>query len=303
MFTLIVLATILPLSAAQHVCTETPEVHPQFPTWKCTTSGGCINSSISCTTSGGDVDPTLCPEEATCAQNCAIEGANYTSSGISTSGDSMTLHQYVTINGVTSNTSPRLRRRELQFDVNVSTPVCGENGALYLSEMDHTGSRTSTSLARPNLAPGIAMHSALACCNEMDIWETNTNASALTPHPCEGDTCDKSGCGFNPYAMVDHTYYGNGDTIDILQPFTVVTQFTLTEFRRIYIQKGQIIHNAVSSSGLDSRTADCGSSGPCDAQAGNLLTIEAQNLGSYTTFSNIRWETLVPHSPTTAPRL
>lgn len=63
-----------------------------------------------------------------------------------------------------------------------------------------------------------------ACCNEMDIWETNANASALTPHPCEGDTCDKSGCGFNPYAMGDHTYYGNGDTIDTLQPFTVVTQ-------------------------------------------------------------------------------
>ena len=130
---------------------------------------------MSCTTSSGNVDPTLYPEEATCAQNSATEGANYASSGISISGDPMTLHQYVTIDGVTSNISPRvyllsddgdyeslqLLGREFQFDVDLSTPVCGENGALYLSEMDHTGRRTSTSLARPTVAPGIALHSAL----------------------------------------------------------------------------------------------------------------------------------------------
>jgi cellulase len=81
----------------------------------------------------------------------------------------------------------------------------------------------------------------------MDIWEANANATALTPHPCEGNTCDSSGCGFNPYAMGDQTYYGNGDTVDTLQPFSVITQFytddtttsgSLTEIRRLYIQNG-----------------------------------------------------------------
>jgi cellulase len=99
----------------------------------------------------------------------------------------------------------------------------------------------------------------------MDIWEANANATALTPHPCEGNTCDKSGCGFNPYAQGNHAYYGNGGTVNTLQPFTVITQFytndntttgTLTEIRRLYIQNGKLIQNAVSTStGLDSITA------------------------------------------------
>lgn len=387
-FAFIALSSVLPLVAAQQVGTETPEVHPSLPTWKCTTSGGCvqqntsialdwsyhwihqINSSTSCTTASG-VDPTLCPDEETCAMNCAIEGADYASSGISTSDDALTLHQYVTNNGVTSNASPRvyllgddgdyvslqLLGQELRFDVDVSTLVCGENGALYLSEMDGTGGRSQYNPGAANYGSGYCdaqcpvgtwINGTLntdgqgACCNEMDIWEANANATALTPHPCQGDTCDKSGCGFNPYAMGQTSYYGNGDTVDTLQPFSVITQFytndnttsgTLTEIRRLYIQNGQVIQNAVSSSGLDSITADwcsssdssaaslgglttmgealgrgmtlvfsiwndagqfmnwldSGSSGPCDANAGNPTTIQSQTPGTYTTWSNIRW--------------
>jgi cellulase len=80
------LAAVLSLAAAQQIGNYTPEVHPQLPTWKCTTSGGCIqqNTSIvldynyryihevgayrSCITSSG-VNATLCPNEAECAQN------------------------------------------------------------------------------------------------------------------------------------------------------------------------------------------------------------------------------------------
>lgn len=100
---------LFPLVAAQQIGTNTPEVHPQLQTWKC---GSCVqqNTSIvldynyrwihevngitSCTTSNG-VNTALCPNEAECAQNCAAEGANYASSGIVTSGDSLTLHQFV----------------------------------------------------------------------------------------------------------------------------------------------------------------------------------------------------------------
>jgi hypothetical protein len=47
--------------------------------------------------------------------------------------------------------------------------------------------------------------------------------------------------------MGDQTYYGNGDTVDTLQLFSVITQFytddnttsgSLTEIRRLYIQNG-----------------------------------------------------------------
>ena len=342
-FAYIALASVLPLVAAQQIGTETPEVHPSLPTWKCTTSGGCVqqntsvaldwgvhwihkvNSSTSCTTSSGGVDPTLCPDEATCAMNCAIEGADYATSGVSTSGDSMTLHQYVTNNGATSNASPRvyllgddgdyvsfqLLGQELRFDVDVSTLVCGENGALYLSEMDNTGGRSQYNPGGANYGSGycdaqcpvgtwingtLNTDSQGACCNEMDIWEANANATALTPHPCQGDTCDKGGCGFNPYAMGDQTYYGNGDTVDTLQPFTVITQFytndnttsgILVEIRRLYIQNGNIIQNAVSSSGLDSITADwCTSSDSSAASLGGLTTMgEALGRGMTLVFS------------------
>jgi cellulase len=110
------LAAIVPLVIAQQIGTVTPEVHPQLPTWKCTTSGGCVqqNTSVvldwgfhainsvsspstSCTTSSGGVSSSLCPSEATCAQNCAVEGANYAQSGVSVSGNALTLREYLNL--------------------------------------------------------------------------------------------------------------------------------------------------------------------------------------------------------------
>lgn len=154
----------LGLATAQQPGTVTPEVHPQLTTSKCTTAGGCVvqNTSVvldfgyrwlhtadyeSCTTSGG-INSTLCPDEATCAKNCVVEGANYTQSGISTSGSSMTMSQYIPSSSGVSNASPRvylldnesqdyvsfqLLGQEFTFDVDLSTLPCGENGALYLS--------------------------------------------------------------------------------------------------------------------------------------------------------------------------
>nr|AAM54071.1 endo-1,4-beta-glucanase [Aspergillus nidulans] len=130
-----------------------------------------------------------------------------------------------------------------------------------------------------------------ACCNEMDIWEANSRSTGFTPHAClyepeetegrgvyecasedecdsagENDgICDKWGCGFNPYALGNTEYYGRGQgfEVDTKEPFTVVTQFltddgtstgALTDIRRLYIQNGQVIENAVVSSGADSLT-------------------------------------------------
>jgi cellulase len=131
----------------------------------------------------------------------------------------------------------------------------------------------------------------------MDIWEANANATAYTPHPCEGDSCDPNGCGFNPYAQGVHGYYGNGGTVDTLKPMTVITQFytndntvtgTLSEVRRLYIQDGKVIKNAVSTStGLDSVTADwCVSSDSYAANLGGLTTMgEALGRGMVLIFS------------------
>lgn len=75
-----------------------------------------------------------------------------------------------------------------------------------------------------------------SCCAEMDIWEANLDATAVTPHPCspgaqyrctEGTdcttVCDQAGCDFNSYRMSNTTFYGTGMTLDTSKLMTVVT--------------------------------------------------------------------------------
>jgi cellulose 1,4-beta-cellobiosidase len=112
-----------------------------------------------------------------------------------------------------------------------------------------------------------------ACCNEMDIWEANSMAAAVTPHVCSGSggqtrcsvtdcgdgdnryngVCDKDGCDFNSYRQGDPSFLGKGKTVNTNSPITVVTQFltnnnstsgTLTEIRRLYVQGGKTIANS-----------------------------------------------------------
>jgi cellulose 1,4-beta-cellobiosidase len=108
-----------------------------------------------------------------------------------------------------------------------------------------------------------------ACCAEMDIWESNSQATAYTAHPCtvnseyrcdsngkecggfkEGrdqGVCDQDGCDFNSYRMGDKTFWGPGLTVDSNKPMTVVTQFVgspVTEIKRKYVQGGKVIDNS-----------------------------------------------------------
>jgi cellulose 1,4-beta-cellobiosidase len=116
-----------------------------------------------------------------------------------------------------------------------------------------------------------------SCCTEVDIFEGNGKATAMTAHSCQhpgffeckdhlecGDdtkglhykgVCDKDGCDFNPHRMGLHEFYGKGKTIDTSRPFTAVTQFITTdgtddgdlkEIRRVYIQDGKEIANPAS---------------------------------------------------------
>jgi len=112
------------------------------------------------------------------------------------------------------------------------------------------------------------------CCTEMDIWESNAAATAVTPHVCtvKGQTrcesptqcgdapdnryngvCDKDGCDFNSFRMGNKTFLGPQKLVDTSKPFTVVTQFitndgsdsgTLSKINRIYVQNGQVIQNS-----------------------------------------------------------
>jgi len=260
--------------------------------------------------------------------------ADYTSMGVSTSGNAVTMYHYVKTGSTYTAASPRiyllgadgnyvlmsLLNQELSVDVDYSTLPCGENGAFYLSEMAANGGGSAGS--------GSGYCDAQcqgSCCNEMDVLEANEMATAMTPHPCKGNTCDSSGCGYNPYASGLHSFWGPGMTVDTSKPFTVVTQFaasggTLSQITRKYIQNGQTINSGtISSCGSDSTTGglagmgqalgsgmvlvmsiwndpsqemawlDAGSDGPCASGAGSPSTIESQYPNTHVIFSNIRW--------------
>lgn len=92
----------------------------------------------------------MCPDDETCASNCALDGADYEGTyGVTTSGDALTL-KFVTGSNVGSrlylmDTSDEkyqtfdLLDAEFTFDVDVSNLPCGLNGALYFTAMDADG--------------------------------------------------------------------------------------------------------------------------------------------------------------------
>ncbi|EFX01237.1 beta-glucanase [Grosmannia clavigera kw1407] len=300
---------------AQQIGDRIAEIPPRLTTWRCNAAEGCLpqNTSVvldasfrwihvvdgydSCTVPSGELSKTICPDAITCARNCAIEGANYASAGVHTwsnslsSSDSSSLTLDMYIDGQES--SPRvyllgedgdyedlqLFGQELTFDVDLSKMPCGTNGALYLSEMSLSGGRSDLNSAGASMGTGYCD----AQCpvmnfidGELDVWEANTVATALTPHPCNttgvyacsgqdcvggdsGGICDKSGCVYNTYGQGYHNFYGPEGVVDTTKPFTVVTQFfadssnsgggqpVLKEIRRLYIQNDEVITGASSS--------------------------------------------------------
>jgi len=86
--------TAAALAGLAHAQTQSgTEVHPLLPTWKCTSSGGCVQQNTSVvldweyrnihtvggTTScknGSKMNTAQCPDAATCAKNCVVEPAD-----------------------------------------------------------------------------------------------------------------------------------------------------------------------------------------------------------------------------------
>ncbi|KAG8901421.1 Exoglucanase 1 [Tulasnella sp. 417] len=167
---LVALSGLLATVSAQQVGTNTAENHPALTWYKCTTSGGCVSQAgkivldanwrwahtttgyTNCYT-GNAWDSTICPDNVTCAKNCAIDGADYSGTyGITTSGNALTL-KFVTNNSNGKNVGARVylmsddthynifkvMNQEFTFDVDVSNLPCGLNGAVYFSEMDADG--------------------------------------------------------------------------------------------------------------------------------------------------------------------
>jgi len=254
---------------------QASEEYPLLPTWKCTSSGGCVQQNTTVV-----LDTVAKQAQGAAGSRTA---SDYTAMGVATSGNALTLRHYV--NG--ANASPRvyllgadgkyvemsLLNGELSVDVDLSGLPCGENGAFYLSSMAADGSGGT---AGGGAGAGAGYCDAQCqgyCCNEMDILEANSMATAMTPHPCKGNSCDKNGCGYNPYASGQKGFFGPGKTVDTSKPFTVLTQFSasggkLSQITRKYVQNGRQI-------GGGGTISSCGSEGTSGG-----LTGMGQALGS-----------------------
>ncbi|KAK7462965.1 hypothetical protein VKT23_007546 [Stygiomarasmius scandens] len=282
MFHALAILLLASLTATQQIGKITPEleVHPPITFETCTTSGGCVThkggivldanyrwlhtaSGETCNPSG--FDTAICPDAKTCAQNCALEGADYDSAyGITTSGSAVTSRAIFSNGGsrvyLLDETGKykdfQVLNQEVSFDVDMSHVPCAYNGALYFSEMPIDGGLSSTNKAGATYGTGYCdaqcpksvnflggttnVDGTLgSCCNEMDLWEANALVSQMTPHPCKitgeylctgsecdlGNLCDPYGCDVNIFRLGNQSFYGPGKIVDTNKPFTVVTQF------------------------------------------------------------------------------
>jgi cellulose 1,4-beta-cellobiosidase len=162
-YTVALVTLLASIAHSQQVGNLTAEVHPALTWQTCTIGGSCTNNSgkivldanwrwlhstvnsTNCFT-GNTWDATLCPDDVTCAANCALDGADYASIyGITTSGNSLRLdfvttstqknvgsRVYLMANDTTYQQFNMLAQ-EFTFDVDVSQLPCGLNGALYMS--------------------------------------------------------------------------------------------------------------------------------------------------------------------------
>ena len=208
--TLITVFTALSYTFAQHVGTNTAENHPSLNVQTCT-AGGCTTQAKSIvldanwrwlhTTSGytncytGQTwNTALCPDGDTCAQNCALDGADYGGTyGISTSNDAATLG-FVTQTSNGPNVGSRiyllqddnnyqmfnLLNGEFSFDADVSQLPCGLNGALYFTQMDQDGGtkRFPSNKAGPKYGTG---YCDAQCPRDLKFINGIANVAGWTP--------------------------------------------------------------------------------------------------------------------------
>jgi cellulose 1,4-beta-cellobiosidase len=168
MFKLLTILLVSPLVMSQQPGTLTAENHPKMTWEQCHAGGQCtqVNGEVvldanwrwihnsqgqNCYT-GNKWDATSCPDDATCAKNCALDGAQYQGTyGVATNGNALSL-TFVTqsqnknigsrlylMASETKYQMFKLLNQEFTFDVDVSKLPCGLNGALYLVSMDEDG--------------------------------------------------------------------------------------------------------------------------------------------------------------------
>lgn len=161
------------LVAAQQAGDQQDETHPKLSWKKCSAGGSCTETNAEVVIDSnwrwlhevggtencydGNEWTDVCSTAEDCAENCALEGADYEATyGATTSGDALTLkflteHEYGTnigsrfylMNGADAYQTFTLMDNEFAFDVDLSTVECGLNAALYFVAMEEDGGMAS----------------------------------------------------------------------------------------------------------------------------------------------------------------
>jgi cellulose 1,4-beta-cellobiosidase len=144
------LAALVASASAQKVCSLTAESHPPMSWSKCTAGGSCTNVAGSVTLdsnwrwthqtsgttncySGSDWDTSICPDGVTCANNCCVEGADYSGTyGITTSGNSLNL-KFVTKGPHSTNIGSRTYLMESETKYQSMSQFSPESNQLLTS--------------------------------------------------------------------------------------------------------------------------------------------------------------------------
>ena len=155
---------------------------------------------------GNEWDNSLCPDAASCANNCYLEGVNSdqfeSTYGIMADGRGNLDLKFVTHGDYSDNVGSRvylldeggnsyymfkLKNKEFTFDVDVSELGCGLNGALYFVEMEADGGlKYPGNKAGPNYGTGYCdaqcPHDIKWINGEpnMEGWETGNDANSGT---------------------------------------------------------------------------------------------------------------------------
>ncbi|EPE27520.1 Concanavalin A-like lectins/glucanase [Glarea lozoyensis ATCC 20868] len=172
---LFLLELIIQQVSGQSFATLQPEVHPLMR-WESCSSAGCSkqngslvldaewrwihekNSYTTCFEDGhwlekGYPNKTLCPDDATCTENCVLEGTEYQSMGIWPKNDAVTLKYYNYLDYSMSKGARlfmlrpdgkqynlfKLLNKEISFEVDVSKLPCGISADVKFVAMDSNG--------------------------------------------------------------------------------------------------------------------------------------------------------------------
>ncbi|OKL59304.1 1,4-beta-D-glucan cellobiohydrolase B [Talaromyces atroroseus] len=214
----LITSTLLATARAQQVGTYTAETHPSLTWQTCTSANECttvdgsvvidanwrwihsVNSSTNCYT-GNTWDATLCPDDESCAVNCAVEGAAYSSTyGVTTSGSELRIN-YVTQNSNGANVGARLYLlkdestyetfsllgNEFTFDVDVANLPCGLNGALYFTQMQADGGLSEYTNNKAGAKYGVGYCDS-QCPRDLKFIDGEGNAEDWEPSSTDSNT-------------------------------------------------------------------------------------------------------------------